>query len=170
MSEFNYFPINTEKEYFQIQSDDTSKNKQFTLKNSTFRVFTYAAVTVIGLSLPIISQNDMLNTFMVSNQTNKQVDIDKNNEASSHIDSVKSIDLNELILQNESKEMEMVQNEIKEPIIKFESFVIKLGFILALLFSILSLPFFIGLPSVLGLLMSLGLPIFVKLRKWERGE
>lgn len=175
MSEFNYFPINTENEYFQIPIDDTSKNKQFTLKPSTFRIFTYAAVTVIGLSLPIITQSDMLktkvnNTFMLSNQSNKHLDINNNNESSSHIEPVKTIDLNKLILQNEIKEMEMVQSEIKEPIIKFESFVVKLGLILALLFSILSLPFFIGLPSLLGLLMSLGLPVFVKLRKWERGE
>lgn len=79
------------------------------------------------------------------------------------------VDLNELMELNREKEMKKMQNEILQPVIRFERFVTKLGFLLTFLFTLLSFPFFIGYPALVGVIMSMGLPIFVKIRKWERG-
>lgn len=83
--------------------------------------------------------------------------------------SSRTANVNKLMERNREKEMEKMQNEILQPVIRFERFVTKLGFLLTFLFTLLSLPFFIGYPALVGVIMSMGLPIFVKIRKWERG-
>ena len=105
------------------------------------------------------------NNKLAPMQNSRLTELDRNE--SLHNDFV---NINKLMKQNKEKEMKKMQNEILNSVISFESFVTKLGFVLTFLFTLLSLPFLIGYPAFLGIVMSMGLPIFVKIRRWERGE
>lgn len=173
MSEFNYFPINTEINRHQIPTEKHLGNKQIDLSLSAAKIFTFA--TVIVMSFPPIAKEQGIN--MLSNNihysSNQPVNLvpiskDKNNNDKT----TKTIDVNKLIEDNKEleEEMKIMQKEINKPVIEFEDFVVKIGLFLSALFLLLSLPIFIGYPSLVGTVMSLGLPVFVKIRRWERGE
>lgn len=83
------------------------------------------------------------------------------------------IDVEELMGSNKVKSelkgaLNTMQKEIEKTVWNFENKVVWMGYLSAIFFLLLSLPFFFGAPALVGSISSLGLPVYVKIRRWER--
>lgn len=168
--------INSKRNSWVVNSDGKSESILMT-----------AAFTALAISIPLsISNHEEVSKMQFDNNHIDRNDIKHVEYSSSKVGGIdfteKLQKTNQAILkknnnnhidfdiEKKTKETKNMQREIDAPILKFENFVTKLGFLLIFVFLLLSLPSFIGYPALVGVLMSVGLPIFIRLRKWERSE
>ncbi|WP_423189410.1 hypothetical protein ACO1PF_00415 [Alkalibacterium sp. f15] len=153
----------------------TSRNIENKDKNISKTVLKDTSTTIMNITLKEFKNNETYKIFKASDiaiewegkEANyfQRESIVKNYVTNYYSDEI----LHDFLHQHLQKE-DIMNLEIDGSIRKFESFALRLGFILSFIFLILSLPIFIGFPSLVGVIMSLGIFIFIKLRQWERGS